>query len=108
MCSCAILASELVSSITHIELPSADREQTFRSILRDENRAALRQNGIVIYLRKDPARLSRDGRPLSKDADAVLQLYQTRKPIYESFADVTVDVTDDPRITTERVISCIS
>ena len=36
VCSCAILASELVSSITHIELPNADREQTFRSILRDE------------------------------------------------------------------------
>ena len=36
VCSCAILASELVSSITQIELPNADREQTFRSILRDE------------------------------------------------------------------------
>ena len=36
VCNCAILAAELVSSITHIELPSADREQTFRSILRDE------------------------------------------------------------------------
>ena len=36
VCSCAILASELVSSITHIELPNADREQTFRSVLRDE------------------------------------------------------------------------
>ena len=36
VCSCAILASELVNSITRIELPNADREQTFRSILRDE------------------------------------------------------------------------
>lgn len=36
VCSCAILASELVSSMTRIELPNADREQTFRSILRGE------------------------------------------------------------------------
>ncbi len=43
------------------------------SVLREENRAALQQNGIVIYLRKDPSKLARDGRPLSKDADAVLQ-----------------------------------
>ena len=36
VCSCAILASELVSSMTRVELPNADREQTFRSILRGE------------------------------------------------------------------------
>ena len=36
VCSCAILASELVGAMTRVELPSADREQTFRSILRDE------------------------------------------------------------------------
>ena len=77
------------------------------SILREENRNALRQNGTVIYLKKDPSKLARGGRPLSKDQAAVLQLYQERKPIYESFADVTVDVDDDPQITTERVISCI-
>ena len=36
VCSCARLASELVSSMTRVELPNADREQTFRSILRGE------------------------------------------------------------------------
>ena len=36
VCSCAILASELVSSMTRVKLPNADREQTFRSILRGE------------------------------------------------------------------------
>ena len=78
------------------------------SILREENRAALQQNGVVIYLRKDLNQLARDGRPLSKDAEAVRALYEERKPIYESFADYIVDVDDDPQITTERVIACIS
>ena len=36
VCNCAILASELVSSMTRIELPNADREQIMRSILREE------------------------------------------------------------------------
>ena len=78
------------------------------SVLREENRAALRQNGIVLYLRKDLSQLARDGRPLSKDAAAVQKLFEARKPIYETFADHIIDVDDDPQITTERVIACIS
>ena len=77
------------------------------SILREENRAALGQNAVVVYLQKDLAALAMDGRPLSKDADALKQLYTQRKPIYEAFADCTVAVSDDAQITTERVISCI-
>ena len=77
------------------------------SILREENRAALRQNGVVVWLRRDLAALPRDGRPLSKDEEAVRRLYEERQPIYESFADHVVDVSDDPHITTERVISCV-
>ena len=77
------------------------------SVLREENRAALQQNGVVIYLKKDLSSLARDGRPLSKDAAAVHALFEKRKPIYETFADYVVDVDDDPQITTERVIACI-
>ena len=78
------------------------------SVLREENRAALQQNGVMIYLRKDLSQLARDGRPLSKDAEAVRKLYEERKSIYETFADYIIDVDDDPQITTERVITCIS
>ncbi len=34
--SCAILASEMVSMLTRVELPDADKEQSYRYILRDE------------------------------------------------------------------------
>ncbi|MBR0464006.1 MAG: helix-turn-helix domain-containing protein [Clostridia bacterium] len=36
VCNCAILASELVSAMTRMELPNADKEQIIRSILREE------------------------------------------------------------------------
>ena len=77
------------------------------SVLRKENRDALRQNAVVVWLRRDISALPRDGRPLSKDEETVRRLFEERKPIYESFADHVVDVDDDPRITTERVISCV-
>lgn len=34
--SCAILASEMVNMLTRVELPDADKEQSYRYILRDE------------------------------------------------------------------------
>ena len=77
------------------------------SILTEENRAALGQNAVVVYLKKELSALATDGRPLSKDENALRQLYLQRKPIYEAFADCTVVVSDDAQITTERVISCI-
>lgn len=77
------------------------------SILKKENRDALQQNGVVVWLRRDISALPRNGRPLSRDEDAVRRLFEERKPIYESFADYIVDVDDDPQITTERVISCV-
>ena len=77
------------------------------SILKKENRDALKQNGVVVWLRRDLAALPRHGRPLSRDEEAVRRLFEERQPIYESFADHVVDVDDDPRITTERVIACV-
>ncbi len=77
------------------------------SILTEENRAALGQNAVVVYLKKELSALATDGRPLSKDENALRQLFLQRKPIYEAFADCTVVVSDDAQITTERVISCI-
>ena len=78
------------------------------AVMRERNRDALRQNGTIIYLRRDLDSLARSGRPLSKDKDAVKAIFEQRKDIYERFADFTVDVDDNAQLTTERVISCIS
>ena len=77
------------------------------AVMRKENRDALKQNGTVIYLEKDLSLLSLDGRPLSKDEDAVKKIYEARKDTYEAFADFTVEVSPDAEITAERVIECI-
>lgn len=77
------------------------------AVMKKENRDALKQNGTVIYLKKDLSLLSLDGRPLSKDEDAVRKIYEARKDTYEAFADYTVEVSDNADITAERVIKCI-
>ena len=55
-----------------------------------ENFPLLRQNGIIVWLERDVALLARDGRPLSQSGD-LRQMYETRRPCYERFADVRVD-----------------
>lgn len=77
------------------------------AVMKKENRDALRQNGTVIYLKKDLSLLALDGRPLSKDEDAVRKIYEARKDTYEAFADFTVEVDADAEITAERVLKCI-
>lgn len=77
------------------------------AVIRKENRDVLRQNGTVIYLKKDISQLSVDGRPLSKSSESVRKLYEERKDIYEAFADFIVEVSSDAEVTAERVIKCI-
>ena len=60
------------------------------TVLREENRAALRQNGKIVYVKRELCDLARGGRPLSAGDNALEKLYETRRPIYEGFADITV------------------
>ena len=58
---------------------------------REENMRALAHNGYFILLTKKLHRLATKGRPLSKDPAALAALYARRKPLYEKWADLTVD-----------------
>lgn len=78
------------------------------SVLKKENRDALIQNGITVYLKKETSLLSLDGRPLSKDGNTVEKLFIERKAIYEAFAGFSVEVSEDPETTAERVMECLS
>lgn len=60
------------------------------SVLREENYPLLRQNGRIVWLQRDCAKLSRAGRPLSETAD-LEEMYRLRLPRYQRFADVAVD-----------------
>ena len=55
-----------------------------------ENYDALRQNGRVYHLLRDPEVLPTDGRPLSQGAD-LQAMWREREPLYRKFRDVTAD-----------------
>ena len=57
------------------------------AILRAENVAHLRQNGVVFFLDRGLASLTPTAdRPLSDSAEKLAALYQTRLPIYKAAA----------------------
>ena len=60
------------------------------AVTRDENYPSLHQNGIIVYLNRDIDKLSTEGRPLSQK-NSLSDLFQKRKPLYERFADISVD-----------------
>ncbi|NLA05387.1 MAG: shikimate kinase [Firmicutes bacterium] len=59
------------------------------------NHFPLRQNGRLYHLRRDPALLPREGRPLSEKADLEAML-EERQPLYERFRDAVIDNCGTP------------
>ena len=59
-------------------------------VTRQENYPLLHQNGTIIWLQRDIAKLPTDGRPLSQ-AGALNAMYAIRKPLYEAFSDLSVN-----------------
>ena len=56
------------------------------------NKDVLRQNGRLYWIKRPLEDLPTDGRPLSKGGlETVQKLYSERAPLYEDFADVTLD-----------------
>ena len=67
------------------------------AILREENLAALRGNGVLIWLDRPLADLlPTSDRPLADRAEKIKALYAVRRPLYESAADLTVPVGTTP------------
>ena len=59
-------------------------------VTRAENYPLLHQNSTIVWLQRDLTALPTDGRPLSQ-AGKLEAMYKVRRPLYERFADVTVD-----------------
>ena len=59
---------------------------------REVNRDLLRENGIVIWLRRPLEELSTDGRPISQ-TDGPGAIYARRKSAYEGWSDLSVDAS---------------
>ncbi len=59
-------------------------------VTRPENLPLLRQNGALVWIKRDLALLPSAGRPLSRSR-GVQELYEQRRALYESFADFAVE-----------------
>ncbi len=70
------------------------------AVLREENRSALRQNGVIFFLNRNPHLLATDGRPLSKNSAALEQMYTTRLPIYRALCNYEIDAN----VSVEQVV----
>ena len=74
------------------------------AVLRPENVAALRQNGRLFWLNRDPdALIPTEDRPLADTADKMKQLWLTREPVYRAAADEIIPVTGTP----DQAAECI-
>lgn len=76
------------------------------AVLREDNRIALTQNGLIVFLNRDPKKLATEGRPLSQQ-NGVMKLYEQRLPIYKNFMDIEVEVCDDYKDTLKRVLGIL-
>ena len=59
-------------------------------VTRVENYMPLKQNGIIVFINRNPDKLPTKGRPLSV-LHGVKELYEQRMPLYRRFADVEID-----------------
>ena len=74
-------------------------------VLREENRALLRQNGLLLLLDRPLEALTPTGdRPLADNLDKLRALYEARLPVYRAAADARIEVTGSPEETAARML----
>ena len=72
-------------------------------VTRAENYSLLRQNGVLVWLRRDTDKLERTGRPISLRSD-LAALYAQRAPLYERFCDFAVSNDGTPEETLRQLL----
>jgi len=60
-------------------------------VLFPENVRALRQNGVIAWVRRPVEQLSTEGRPLSTGPEALKRMEKARTPLYRACADFSVE-----------------
>lgn len=75
-------------------------------VTRAGNYPLLHQNGTIIWLRRKLDKLAREGRPLSLGTD-LTAMYAVREPLYQRFADFTVDNTGTLEETVDAVLEVL-
>ena len=72
-------------------------------VTREQNYGILHQNGSIFWIQRDLASLATDGRPLSQ-ANDLLQMYRIREPLYQTFADHSVENSSTPEATANAIL----
>ena len=76
------------------------------TVLRPENVAALRQNGRLFWLNRNPdALIPTDDRPLADTAEKMKQLWLAREPVYRAAADEIIPVIGTPESVADEIES---
>jgi len=75
-------------------------------VTRPENLDLLRQNSMIIYLRRDLSALVTNGRPLSQNV-GVHSLAEERLPLYEAWSDCVVQAEAAPKLTAARIVEAL-
>lgn len=76
------------------------------AVMRPENLPLIRQNGTAVWIRRDLDRLPSAGRPLSQ-AHGAHELYARRRPLYERFADLSVENCADIGACAEKIVEAL-
>lgn len=76
-------------------------------VCRAENYPLLHQNGTILWLQRDLARLPKDGRPISQRSD-LAALYAQRAPLYARFADAVIDNNGTPEETVQKILEVLA
>ncbi len=74
------------------------------SVLDPENVKALKKNGKLVFLNRDPeAIIPTSTRPLALDKEAIMKRYSERLPVYKACADITINVSGEPKALAEKI-----
>lgn len=78
------------------------------AIEREENVKLMKQNGVVVYLKRDLDKLATENRPLSSGGrEKTLLLYDRRHTLYENAADFTVETHENVEDCAKRLYEMI-
>ena len=80
------------------------------AVKKKENIDILKQNGIVIFLNRGIADISKENhenRPLLQDIDNIQKLYNERIDLYRKYADIIIKNNDDMDVIVNRIITSL-
>lgn len=76
-------------------------------VISAQNKSLIRQNGYVIFIERDTENLVTDGRPLSKSAKDLKEMYNKRLPLYRNFCDKIINGNDSIDAVASEIIKTV-